>query len=554
VTRSNLQLAFGLLLILLGLFISSRTLVELLRTPPTHLLQDLLLGARLFKIGLVTLGVIVILLRRTSIWRPSLQQKEALSNSPNRTIAFLVLTILVVGLGLRLYGLNEGLWFDEIYTDVNYARMSFGEIVTTYDTQNQHLLYSILAHFSLRAFGETAWALRLPAALFGVASIWALYLLARRVASTREALLSMALVLLSYHHIWFSQNARGYTGLLFFVIMASWLLERGLHESRPYLWLFYGIVAALGALTHITMVFVVAGHFFIYVVVLYARRNQVWQGRWMPVVGFGLAGILTLQLYALVLPQFFGGTIEQGSAVTSWKNPLWTLSEFFRGIEISFGAVVPAVLALCIFCLGLWNFTFERPIIIGLLVIPALLVATASIFMGHHLWPRLFFFTLGFGVIVLVRGSMRLGYLVGRSLRLPPRTCIHLGTGLFGIIILCSAVTVPAVYAPKQDYLGALNFVEKNKGPDDVVFTVGNTTVAYNDFYNVDWVKVEKPENLIAVREASKVAWIVYTFPPYLENAYPEIMNIIQRDFRLVKKFYGTLNGGAIFVCRSQAL
>ena len=77
-------------------------------------------------------------------------------------------------------------------------------------------------------FGDGPAALRLPAVLFGVASIAALYLFARRVTTVREALVAAALMTVSYHHIWFSQNARGYSALLFWTLVSSWLFARAL--------------------------------------------------------------------------------------------------------------------------------------------------------------------------------------------------------------------------------------------------------------------------------------------------------------------------------------
>ena len=116
-------------------------------------------------------------------------------------------------------------------------------------------------------FNETTWSIRVPAVLFGVASIWALFLLAGELGSRREAILSAAFLTFSYHHIWFSQNARGYTVLLFWTILASWLLLRSLRDNLPKLWFLYAVTAALGVYTHVTMLFVITGHFVIYLVI-----------------------------------------------------------------------------------------------------------------------------------------------------------------------------------------------------------------------------------------------------------------------------------------------
>src|ERR1700722_3990635 len=98
------------------------------------------------------------------------------------------------------------------------ARESVLQTATKYDWQNQHMLYSLLAHGSIRICDEHPWRCRLPAMLFGIASIPALYSFARLVTTNREALLASALMAINYQHIWFSQNARGYTGMAFWAL------------------------------------------------------------------------------------------------------------------------------------------------------------------------------------------------------------------------------------------------------------------------------------------------------------------------------------------------
>jgi hypothetical protein len=56
----------------------------------------------------------------------------------------------------------------------------------------------------------------------------------------------------SYHHVWFSQNARGYTGLLFFGLLATWLLVRALRQPTARVWLGFGLCLALSMYIHLT--------------------------------------------------------------------------------------------------------------------------------------------------------------------------------------------------------------------------------------------------------------------------------------------------------------
>ena len=59
-------------------------------------------------------------------------------------------------------------------------------------------------------------------------------------------------------------------------------------------------------------------------------------------------------------------------------------------------------------------------------------------------------------------------------------------------------------------------------------------------------------EALNAIRSRAKRTWVLYTIPLHLQYEYPEVMASIQRDFKVVKQFYGSLGGGTIFVCRAE--
>jgi hypothetical protein len=486
------------------------------------------------------------------------KNQSELAASSGRVSLIILLIILVAASFLRLYKLDTGLWNDEILTHVRYMSRSLGEIITTYDDQNNHLLYTILARLSLMIFGDNAWALRLPAVFFGVGSILALYLLARQVAGSREALLSSSLLTLSYHHIWFSQNARGYTGLLFFTILSGWLLIRAINESKQGLWLAYAVVTALGVYTHMTMLFVVLGYFAVYLMTLWSRRNEEWPEKWKGLfLGFIAAGFLTLCLYSIVLPQIFGGTLWQGVdriKVTEWKNPVWALFEVVRGMRIGFSGGIIALAAFLIFGAGFISFMREKSIVIYLFIIPALISAVVMIAMGYTLYPRFFFFTMGYGVLIAVRGTMDLGKLIVKIFRVEFIKAVHVGTVLCIGLIFVSAMSISSAYAPKQDFRGALSFVQSAYEQGDEVVTVGMTTFPYRAFYGTDWQSVETLSELKNIRARAKRTWLLYTMPLHMQTAYPEILNSLENDFKVIKQFHGTLGGGTIYVCRSDTL
>jgi 4-amino-4-deoxy-L-arabinose transferase-like glycosyltransferase len=556
---SKASAALGTLLILSGIFVSSSELIELLRpgaAAPEALREQLLTGAAFFKVGLATLGLVMMGLGLLPIWHFQNSTETALPKARPKTELILIAAILLLALALRLYQLNSGLWYDEIVMYVNYMHRPLGEILTTYDFQNQHFLYTLLTRLSLTILGESNWALRAPAVLFGVGSIGALYLLARQLVSPLETFLSMALLTVSYHHIWFSQNARGYIGLLFWTIVCSWLLLRGIREDRPGLWLFYAVAAALGVFTHMTMLFVIAGHFIIYLITLFNRRRQVWPGRWLGLfLGFGLSGLLTLQLYALVLPQVLSRTIgeeKEGSLVGAWANPFWTLLEFTRSLQLSLASGIVAIIGLLVFGIGFFILARRNPVIVQLLIFPVLIAALVTIGLGHHVWPRLFFFAGGFAVIIAIHGMMLSGEIASRLFSLGANKAVLIGGLLSGVLILASALSIPLVYGPKQDYDAALAFIEARKAPDDGVVMVGLAAIPYRLYYKVDWAEVETVEELNTMRSQFSRTWLVYTLSVQLNSLYPEVMETIQQDFVIAEQFPGTLGDGTIFIYQSS--
>jgi mannosyltransferase len=454
------------------------------------------------------------------------------------------LIVLAAAAFLRFYRLDEGLWFDEVLTAVRYVRLPFIELLFAFDSENQHFFYSLFAHFSVVIFGENEWALRLPAAIFGVGALWICYRFACAVTNRLEAVLTTTLLSVSYFHIWFSQNARGYTGLQFWTMVSALLLIRCLESNDRKKWMLYGLTLALGMYTQLTMLFVPAGHFVIY---LWKIRSELKSQRWVGLLyGFCFGGVLTLLLYSPVLAKMFR-TIGEESTVAMWKQPLWTFLEIIRGMKLHFAGGIAALVAFLIFGAGLFSYGRTKPTVVQLLMLPVLIGSVITLALGHPLWPRFFFFNFGLAMLVLVRGTMLIG-----SLLAPDKYKNLPGTAICILLILVSLVALPAVYGPKQDFLGARKFVEENKAPGDVIATVGRIHLVYHGYYRLPYMKIQTEEDLLVSKSNTSRLWILYIFPEDVKTLYPEIMRVLEKDFELIKTFDGTLNGGTVYVRRSE--
>src|SRR5438045_7994859 len=99
------------------------------------------------------------------------------------TSLWLLVAITAGALALRLIRLNADLWLDEITPIFDYGQMPVLYIVTTYISSNNHLLNTLMVKLAIAFFGEQEWAIRLPAVLFGVATIPAIFWVLRFVLS-----------------------------------------------------------------------------------------------------------------------------------------------------------------------------------------------------------------------------------------------------------------------------------------------------------------------------------------------------------------------------------
>jgi mannosyltransferase len=357
----------------------------------------------------------------------------------------------------------------------------------------------------------------------------------------------------SYHHVWFSQDARGYTMLLTWTLVASWLLVSALERNTRKLWVGYAVVAALGTYTHLTMLFVVAAHCLIYAWTEFKRRELPVAARADGLLfGFGLAGLLTVQFYALVLPQLFAGTLREGTSgeIKTWSSPLWAALELLRGMGLAYHHVAVFAVVGTLVAIGCVGLLRECPMPLALTVLPVAICAAVVLGSGHHVWPRFLFFASGLAILVLTAGVMTAGRWA--SARFLPRVDPRLSATLFvSVLVVVSATAVPAAYGPKQDYAGARDLVQSSRRVGDRVAVVGAARWPYQHFYHLDWTAVEDPVGLDRVRDGARRVWLVYTFPVEFDELFTDLSPIVRRDFQVIGRFRGTLNGGDVVVTRS---
>lgn len=487
------------------------------------------------------------------------------SDISRRTAILLLGGITALALALRLIHLNDDLWIDELATITAFRQLTPFQVITTYLTANNHMLNTLMVKATTRLFGEQEWAIRLPAVLFGVAGIPALYWLARLAASRLESLGIALLLAVSYHHIFFSQNARGYTAYLFFSMVATGLFARGLLRDRRSTWALYvfATIANFAALLHSAFVF--AAHALVGAgagLVRHFRGEHSGPLLRRLCLVFGVTALLGFQLWATMLPQAYA-TLRSTYA-TAASGFSFTSAEFFAdllaGLREGFGAaillLVPAGLV------GSYGFVvlLRRHWILGTaLALPLALTAAAVVAGRSTASPRFFLLGLPLAAFVVVLGLGGIArLLVARTIPAKAGLAPRLAGAAIGILAIASLAALPRYYSiPKQPYRMAVAYAQQHQTPGDMIVLVFPVEHGFR-YYAAgtglqegrDFVAVRSLEALDEVVQANGASHLMMftTFPRALRLDKPQLHARLQAGWTPVKQFPATIHDGEITV------
>ena len=509
----------------------------------------------------------------------------------------LVSAITALALGLRVYGLNSGLWLDEITPRLLFGEGSALQVWLSYQSSSNHLINTLLVNAAVWVFGEREWVIRLPACLFGTATVPVCYLLAR-VALPRWAGACAALLLAtSYHHVFFSQNARGYAAYVLFSVASSLFLIRALGSDAPRDWIGYIATTFL----NFASLPIAAVVFAAQLVASAAACAAVWfrsgnAGRLMGRLAgvFTGCGYLALLMYAPVLPEMYVylPAIYSEADVGFSLFSIAFIREVVRGLSAGLGPVAVAcagIGGLAVSAIGVREMLRRNWLALALLALPNLFLVALAAFLGYLVSPRFFLFGLIPAAIVIVAG-------VSGIVRWPqpsayPALSLAAKVALPVLLSAVSLYSLKSYYAtPKQDFRGAIEFIRQVIGEENTaVFGEENTAVigeentAVIGEENTALVREEgivivadqmrggfryyaprlglKPEQYVNVHDGAELddvlrkhrgqrVLLATTLWRILRIRSPSLAARIERDWQVSRVFPGTVGGGEITVWR----
>ena len=151
-------------------------------------------------------------------------------NNNKISIYFWVLLILIILLGsfLRVFELSkQSIWNDEAYTIELVMKSSFTELLIGKKADpGIPPIYILFFKIWTDLFGYEKYIVRIPSVIFGIASIYVIFIFAKYLFDTKLALLSAFLLAISPFHIYLSQMVRPYSLVILLSLFALFFFVR----------------------------------------------------------------------------------------------------------------------------------------------------------------------------------------------------------------------------------------------------------------------------------------------------------------------------------------
>ncbi len=471
--------------------------------------------------------------------------------------------ILVLAAAARIRGLDAGLWYDEVFTLTHFVRAPLAQLLMDFSSLNNHMFYSLQAKGAVGLLGESAWVLRLPAMLLGLASLVVLWVMGRNTAGRLPTLFALLLLAVSYHHVWFSQNARGYTGILFWTSLATLLMVEGLKRPSWRVWTAYGACVAAGMYTHLSAGFFFASHALVYGVAWLARstaglRPYPGLADIRSAYGFVLGGALTALLHAPLFTQVIAAMnrvskSKTTSAMAEWVSPARMAQEVVDSLS-ALGALAPFALAgaLVVMFLGVAVLWRRAPLLVAVYVLSIPLALGLLMALNFRIWPRYFFVDIGFVFLCLCTGGHALCGWVAAWLRQPRIERPLFATGVIASLAASLFLLARNYEHPKQDFEGAVALIAARREPGDVATSMGLAAEPVKSYFAPKWPVVGNEADLIALEAHARHVWVITAFDDHVRPEQETAMARLRAHYQLVREMDGTLGGGTVKLYRSR--
>ena len=325
--------------------------------------------------------------------------------------------ILLIATILRLINLNQSLWLDEAINVLATIQTTFWDMLTKYPIGDFHPPgYFALLWIWTRIGGIGEIWVRVPSVIFGVATVWLVYLLGKEMISKRVGILAALFMALAPLHVYYSQEARMYSLAAFSATLSFYFFWKLIHKRNWGDLAGFGISSALVLYSDYVVYLILPVQFFY--LILWERKNlKSFLVPW-------LVSVIFLLPWLTVFPKQLEIGTQAASSLPGWKNVvggagmkellLIPIKSFFGRVSLEnkwlYGLVSGGVGIFYggIMFHGLRKMDRQTYLLIGWLTISIVLAFTVSFFIPVLSYFRMIFILPAF-YLLLAKGVDVLG-------------------------------------------------------------------------------------------------------------------------------------------------
>ncbi len=392
----------------------------------------------------------------------------------------MILSVLIVGLILRLINLNQSLWLDEAINVLATKNYSFLSLITEYSKGDFHPPgWFIILWFWTKLFGYSEIAIRIPSVIFGVISIYVTFLIGKKLISKEVGVIAALLLCLNPLHIYYSQEARMYAMATLAVLVNIFILLKLVKGEKLNLIFLILSNMALLASDYIAY-FIFPAELFL----LLLKKKEIIK-KWA--VALIIALVLGIWWLPIFLSQLNVGSVASSNLPT-WKFVVGAFD--FKTLPLTFVKFIigrisladkvvyaAALLPICsLFALLLLRGIkrvndFSRKLLVGWLVIPLLIATVVSFVVPVYSYFRVLYVIPAF--LILISAGI---------LSFEKRFKKTFLTLVFLIELFCSLIYLLNPSYHREDWKGLIDFLKNQDKNSKILFESSGTLPPF-DYY-----------------------------------------------------------------------
>ena len=412
-----------------------------------------------------------------------------------------IITILILGFILRLVNLNQSLWLDETVqalTSKGTFLNLFSELHGDFHPPLYHLLIWGWAHL----LGNGEIAMRLPSVIFGTATIFIVYLIAKQIVPKKFSIPTIAALFLATapFHIYYSQEARTYALTTFLASLSFYFFLKIINHSKQGVVTHDRTANVLYVLTTVLMLYSDYYGLFVFLaqimttVLIFRQKFSKFLNLY----------ILIILLFLPCLPLLWLQLKTGGQATT-------VLPEWGRLVNLDFLKALP--LTFIKFSIGritIFNKTFYALAMVILFLVYGTIIFRGFLKSKKSINHKSLFIILAW-LFIPILSAWLISFFVPnyqpfRLLLVLPAFYLLLAYGVLGfstmilrriIVGLILVVNLVAVgvyyfnpYFHREDWRGAVNFIEEGSGEGTIALLPSYTSHFPYTYYSKGKVKL----------------------------------------------------------------